>query len=209
MLQRIFALLLALSVCAICARPLQAQPASSTNPDYNKQFYLFASLGALSGAPAGSNITVTPYNSFQFKAFQFGGAAELFVLKGLAVGAELAATPTPIASKPITYTYQTFSGSEATATYRVSGVKGWGVLTLGYHFKGLPVSGRFVPFVTAGTGVFVRDGHTESINYGGGVSLWRSKHRGWRLEYRRHVVGDGGYNTRLRSVRIGLVLRRS
>lgn len=202
MRQRIFALLLGLGICAVCAHPLQAQTSGSADPDYNKQFYLFASLGALSGAQVGPNITVPPY-----KAFQFGGAAELFVFKGLAVGAELAATSKPIASKPITYTYRTFSGSEATVTYPATGVKGWGALTLGYHFKKLSASGRFVPFVMAGSGIFARDGLAESINYGGGVSLWRSRHHGWRLEYRKHVVQDGGYETRLRSVRIGLVLR--
>ncbi|MEP7340702.1 MAG: hypothetical protein ABI977_23430, partial [Acidobacteriota bacterium] len=37
MRQRIFALLLGFGICAACAQPLQAQTASSANPDYNKK----------------------------------------------------------------------------------------------------------------------------------------------------------------------------
>ena len=64
-----------------------------------------------------------------------------------------------------------------------------------------------MPFVTGGATFFARDGLTEAVNYGGGVSLWRSRHRGWRVEYRKYLISDGGYDTRLRSLRVGLVLR--
>lgn len=115
--------------------------------------------------------------------------------------------PPPSRSKPVTLTYRTLSGSDATATYAASGVKGWGSLNLYYHFKELSASGRLAPFVTAGGTIFVRDGLAEAINYGGGISFWKNRHRGWRLEYRKHVVEEGAFISRLRSVRIGLVFR--
>jgi len=201
MRQLFLTLLLGISIYTVCAQPAQAQTATS-NPDNNTQFYLFVSHGVISDVRFGEVTRVDPYRSFQF-----GGAAELFWRKGLAFGAELAASPKPIKSKPVTLTYRTLSGSEATATYAASGVKGWGSLNLSYHFKELSASGRLAPFVTAGGTIFARDGLAEAINYGAGISFWKNRHRGWRLEYRKHVVEEGAFISRLRSVRIGLVFR--
>ncbi|MGH9842086.1 MAG: hypothetical protein ACREEM_25310 [Blastocatellia bacterium] len=138
---------------------------------------------------------------------QIGGTAEWFKVKGLAVSAELAVAPKAIKSKPVTFTYRTFSGSEATATRAATGVKGWGSLNVSYHFKELSASSSLAPFVTAGGTIIARDGLVEGINYGGGISFWKSRHRGLRLEYRKHVVREPFPNPRFRSVRIGLVLR--
>lgn len=195
-------LLLSVSVYAARAQSLQAQTTNSSNPDYNKQFYVFVSPGVVSGVRFGETIQVAPY-----KSFQIGGTAELFLRKGLAFGAELAVAPKPIESKPVSLAFRTLSGDEATATYTASGVKGWGSLNLSYHLRGLPVSGKLAPFVTAGGTIFARDGLAEAFNYGGGISFWKSRHRGWRLEYRKHVVEEGASISRLRSVRIGLVFR--
>lgn len=201
MRRQFLALLLGLGVNVVCAQLLQAQTADGAS-DYNQQFYLFVSRGAVSGVKIGPSVPVAPYGSWQI-----GGGAEWFIFKGLAVGGELAAAPKEVKSKPVTYTYRDFSGNEVTTTYAANGVKGWGSLNLSYHFKGLPATGWLVPFVTAGGTFFARDGLAEATNYGGGISLWTSRHRGWRLEYRKHVVDEGSFNTRFRSVRVGLILR--
>jgi len=197
-------LFLALSLCiglgVICVQPIQAQSASRPDPDL--QFYLFASRGVVSGVKVGPSIPVEPYDSWHF-----GGGGEWFKVKGMAVGAELAVSPVERKAKPITYNYRTFNGKEATNTIAASNVLGWGSLNLSYHFRELPTKGKFVPFVTAGVGVIARDGLAECANYGGGFSIWRNRHRGWRVEYRKQVFDNGNFNPRFRSVRIGLVLR--
>lgn len=191
---------LSISGYALCAPSLQAQTAGGF--DYNKTLYLFLAPGVVASTELGPSVPIASYGSFQI-----GGAAEGVVFKGLAVGAELAVSPQTIESKPVSYTFRTFEGRDVTAIHKAGGIDGWGSLNLSYHFKGWLADGRLVPFVTAGGTILARDGLTEATNYGGGISLWRSRHRGWRLEYRKHVIGDGDSNARLRSVRIGLVLR--
>lgn len=189
-------LFLALWLGVVCAQPLPAQ-STSNKPDYNKQFYLFVSHGAVSGVEIGPSVPVPPYRSWQI-----GAAAELFKFKGLAFGAEYAVAPKEVKSKPITYTYRDLSGKENTWTYAASGVKGWGSLNLSYHVKELTASGKLAPFMTAGVTIFARAGLAEATNYGGGVSFWRSRHRGWRLEYRKYVIDDGSYRGRHRSANL-------
>ncbi|MGH9852474.1 MAG: hypothetical protein ACREBD_21775, partial [Blastocatellia bacterium] len=137
----------------------------------------------------------------------------MFKFKGLAFGAECALSPKEVKGKPITYTYHDLSGKENTWTYAANGVKGWGSLNLSYHVKEITPSGKLAPFVTAGVTIFARDGLAEATNYGGGVSFWRNRHRGWRLEYRKYVIDDGSYNSRFRALiivsAIGGGLRKS
>jgi hypothetical protein len=203
MLHRFLTLLLSTFVYTVCAQPLQAQTPSSS-PDHDKQFYLFASRGQLSGAEVGfdTRIRVPPTSSWQY-----GGGAEFFVEKGfgLAMGGELACVPGDVKGKPITFTYRTPGGDEASNSVEPEGVKGWLKVNLSYHFKELSSRKILVPFVTAGITVFVRGEPSQAFNYGGGISIWRGRHRGWRLEYSKFVVQDE--NTRFRSVRIGLMLR--
>src|SRR5262245_9623859 len=169
--QRFLALLLGISICVVFAQPLQAQTAgSSFDPD--KQYSLFVSRGVVSGVEVGPSLRVAPYGSWQI-----GGACELFLADGLAVGGELARAIGEVKGNPITYTSRTFNGSEASNTIAANAVQGWGSLNLAYHFKGLSHSDFFVPFVTAGVTIFARDGLAEAKNFGGGISLWRNRHR--------------------------------
>lgn len=200
MRQRFFVPLLSLCVCAVFAQTMHAQTAGISDPE--AQFYLMVSRGTVSGVKVGPSIPVEPYSSWQFV-----GGGEWFKFKGLAVGAELAASPVEFSGKPITYNYRKFDGTEATNTVAANGVLGWGSLNLSYHFRELPTKGKFVPFVTAGVGIIARSGLAECANYGGGFSIWRNRHRGWRVEYRKQVFDNGEFNPRFRSVRIGLMLR--
>src|SRR5207237_4592662 len=78
MRQRIVALLFGFGVCAICAHPLQAQTASSTNPIYEKQFYVFVSPGVASRL-----------NREAF-SLPIGAGAERLLFQHVVVGAEFA-----------------------------------------------------------------------------------------------------------------------
>jgi hypothetical protein len=204
MLHRFLTLLLSAMACAVCSQPLQAQTPSSSL-DHDKQFYLFTSYGHLSGV----EVEVVPRIRIpSTDSWQLGGGAEWFVVEGsgLAFGGELAVTPREPKSTPITYTYRTTAGDEASNTFEHGGVRnGWFKLNMSYHFKELSRRKSLVPFVTAGVAVFAFGGPTEAFNYGGGVSIWRSRRRGWRLEYSKFVVHDE--NTRFRGVSVGLMLR--
>jgi hypothetical protein len=202
MRRRFLAWLLSLGVCVVCAQALHAQTAGNNNPDYDRQLYFFVSHGKVSGVEVGPAIKVAPYN-----AWQIGAAAEWFKFKGLAVGFELAKTPSKIRSEPVTYTYRRFDGTEETTTTTAQAARGWGSFNLSYHFKGVSPRGKVVPFVTAGAGIFVRSEPTETVNYGGGLQFWQSRHVGWRVEYRKFLIEEGTFGSRLRSVRVGLVLR--
>lgn len=195
-----FAMFLSIGIGVVCFQPMQAQTTGSFDPDM--QFYLLISHGIVSGVEVGPHLPVEPYSSWQIV-----GGGEWFKFKGLAVGAELAASPVEVKGKPITYNYRTFDGKEAQNTIAAHGVLGWGSLNLSYHLRELPTHGKFVPFVTAGVGILARDGLAESANYGGGFSIWRTRHRGWRVEYRRHFFDNGEFSPRFRSVRIGVTLR--
>src|SRR5262245_27115088 len=202
MSQRFLALLFSVSIYAVSAQTLQAQTTNANNTDDNPQFYLFVSRGVVSGIEIGPKIPVAPLASWNI-----GGSAEWFKFKGLAVGGEFAKAIRRYESEPVTFTYPNSSGNAPPITQTSKGARGWGSLNLSYHFKGLSDSGRFVPFVTAGLSVLVRTEPVEAANYGGGVSLWRGAHRGWRLEYRKYVLRENFPAPRFRSLRFGLVLR--
>lgn len=195
-----FVLSMCISTGVVCVQPIEAQTTGRPDPDV--QFYVFASRGIISGVEVGPSNPVEPYSSWQV-----GGGGEWFRFRGLAVGAELAVSPVERKGRPITYNYRTFDGRESTNTIAAAGVLGWGSLNLSYHFRELPANGKFVPFVTAGVGIIARDGLAESANYGGGFSIWTTRHRGWRVEYRKHFFDNGDFNPNFRSVRVGLVLR--
>jgi hypothetical protein len=189
----------------VCTRPLQAQTADNSRADYKRQFYVFVSGGVVSGVKLDLDPAI-PVPSFN--SWQIGGAAEWFQFKGLAIGGELAEAPRVTRAKPITYTYQTRSGAEATNTIAAGGVAFIGSFNVAYHFKGLPAGESFVPFATAGVSMIGREGYglVEGTNYGGGISLWSSR-RGVRLEYRKYVLAESPPGTRFRSLRVGLLLR--
>lgn len=187
------------SVFLFFVHPSFAQTASA---DPTRQFYLFVSRGRVSGIEVGPNVPVPAY-----PAWHFGGTVEWFKFKGLAVGAELAATARERKGPPVSYTYLSSSGVEKTNTVRARGVDSWGSLNLAYHFKGPLTKGRLSPFVTAGGTILARAGGIEVGNYGGGLSLWATRHSGVRLEYRKYVLREPFPQPRFRSLRFGLVLR--
>jgi hypothetical protein len=121
------------------------------------------------------------------------------------MGMELACVPNEVNGNPITYRYRTIAGAEAINTVQPSGIKGWLTLNMSYHFRELSPRGTWVPFVTGGVGVtaFALNEPEQSHHYGGGIGIWRSRHRAWRVEYSKHVIADA----RFRSVRVGLMLR--
>lgn len=190
-------------VLVLLSLTTNAQTANSS-PDVSRQFYFFVTRGVVSGI----EVEVTPHIPVpDYRAWQVGGAVEWFKAKGLAIGAELAGSPIVNRSTPITYTYRTSAGAEATNTVTTSGVRGWLSLNLAYHFKVPLTKGKLVPFLTAGGTILARDGLGEAGNYGGGVSLWTTSHLGMRLEYRQYILREPFPKPRYQSVRLGFVLR--
>jgi opacity protein-like surface antigen len=112
----------------------------------------------------------------------FGG--EVYVTKGLGIGAEV--------------------GAAALTTQRVTAkTTGVGSADLSYHFFPKKIRGNGAPFVAGGYTVFFGHnthtgtglwGHkplmTQGFNVGGGVDLFASKHVGVRFDVRYH--GHGG-----------------
>src|SRR5438046_1418857 len=78
MRQRIFALLLSLIACAVCGQPLQSQTTNIVTPDYDKQYYFFASP------------TLIMHHDRHAFGLAVGGGVERFLSQRITVGLELA-----------------------------------------------------------------------------------------------------------------------
>jgi len=196
------ALFLCVCVCVAGTLPIQAQTSGGAIPDYKRQFNFFITPGAVSGVEIGQNVKVPAFGSFLI-----GGSGERFFLDGLAIGIEMAVRVGPSKSKPIDLTYRDLSGNEKTESRRASGVGGLASLNLAYHFKKASPNGGFMPFVTVGKSLAGRSELAGSTNYGAGFTRWKNRHWGWRLEYRKYIIDEGAFNSKFRSVRIGLSLR--
>ncbi len=87
--------------------------------------------------------------------------------------------------------------------------EGFGVLSpnVSYNFTNATRSGKFTPFVTTGYSLLFRGGAAASaINFGGGMNWWFKERIGLRIEFRDHVIIDGG-TPHFMGVRIGLAFR--
>jgi len=120
----------------------------------------------------------------------FGG--EVFVYKGLGVGAE---------------------AGYLAPDWSFSGNNGVGVVSLdgSYHFFGKKNHRRIEPFVVGGYSLYYGDRTaTESgFNFGGGVNWWFSRHAGLRLELREqdHIHDFHSQFTRVVAFRVGMTFK--
>jgi hypothetical protein len=146
-------LIVALWVLAFTPALAFAQNAESRRD----QYYLFV-------APGGTN-------SFTFGSttgtLHFGGGAEGFVYKGLAIGAE-AGFLAPVRS------FQS----------------GFGLLDVNssYHFISPHKTKKVVPFITGGYSLSFGSGVANGVNFGGGVNWWMRDRLALRLEARDHIL---------------------
>lgn len=171
MSQRIFALLLCFVACVICERPLQAQTSGGKNPDYDKQFYLFASPGALER------------RGEQVSALAIGAGVERFVSQRIALGAEVADS----------ITRDRFNNSLTGESGRGASRVFWLALNGAYNFQRKDSPNQWRPFLTAGCGIsgVNNAGAGEQLNYGAGFNRWHTRHVGLRIEVRRFLhYGD-------------------
>ena len=183
MRQHFFALLLGLSICAY---PLQAQTASSANPDYNKQFYVFASPGVVK-RPDG-----------QAFALAIGAGVERFLFQRVTVGFEFADS----------VTHDTFISWLTHKPEKGASRVAWGALNGAYNFRRKDSPHQMRPFLTAGCGLSAVNGAGvgTQVNYGAGFNHWHSQHLGVRVEVRR-FLHSGDSEGRFTGLRIGLAIR--
>ena len=66
---------------------------------------------------------------------------------------------------------------------------------------------RFDPFVTGGYTLLFGGGHLNLFNVGGGVNYWFQDRLGLRLEFRDHVLRDGGITGQYLAFRVGVCFR--
>jgi len=186
MRQRILALLLGLSVCGLCAHPLQAQTSSNTNTDYDKQFYLFAS----------PNVAKQP--SGQAFALAIGAGGEKLPSQHLAIGAELAESV--LFTRFPARNAQQHQGSPASIF--------WLAFHGAYNFRRKDSPNRTRPFLIAGCGIsgINNAGVGTQYNYGIGFNRWHTQHLGIRFEVRR-FLHSGDSQGRITGMRIGLAIR--
>jgi hypothetical protein len=120
----------------------------------------------------------------------FGG--EVFVYKGLGVGAE---------------------AGYLAPDWSFSGNNGVGVVSLdgSYHFLGEKNRRKIEPFLVGGYSLYYGDRtSTESgFNFGGGINWWFCRHAGLRLELREqdHIHYFHSQFTRIVAFRVGLSFR--
>jgi hypothetical protein len=137
----------------------------------NVQGYVFAAPGAFIGGGTTTG------------ALHLGAGGELFLVKGLAAGAEIGyAAPTRALSDGIGIA--SFNGS--------------------YHFRGS--ERKWVPFFTGGYSLAFREGTRNLVNFGAGFNYWIGQRHGIRLEVRDHVNTSGPAN-HLLGVRIAWAFR--
>ncbi len=121
--------------------------------DFNGHGYLFAGPGGLaSNGPTTGTV-------------HFGGGAEYFLARGVALGAELG-----------------YLGP--TSKYG----DGFGVLSANgaYHVVPSRKETKLTPFITGGYSLGFRHGAMNMVNFGGGVTWWPSRKHGIRFEFRDH-----------------------
>jgi hypothetical protein len=120
----------------------------------------------------------------------FGG--EVFVYKGLGVGAE---------------------AGYLAPDWSFSGNNGVGVVSLDglYHFLAKKNHHKIEPFVVGGYSLYYGDRRSfqNGFNFGGGMNWWFSKHAGLRLEFREqdHIHDFHSQFTRVVAFRIGMTFR--
>jgi len=113
----------------------------------------------------------------------FGGGFDIFAYKGLAFGGE--------------------AGYLAPWEYLNDGI-GLASVNGSYHFLR---NNRVAPFVTAGYSVGFRTGHTDLVNFGGGLNYWLNDRVGMLLEVRDHLRASRYANLHYLGFRLGLSLR--
>ena len=186
MRQMFLALWLSASLYAVCVQPLQAQTVGGSNPDYDKQFYLFVS----------PNVVRPPDR----KAFTLavGGGVEHLIGQHASLGFELAESR--VSSK--------FDKALTRQSEAGEGNVGWVAFIGGYHFRRRNSAQQLRPFLTAGCGVSGINGAGvgTQFNYGAGFNRWHTRHLGVRVEVRRFVLYSEAEG-RFTGARLGLVIR--
>ncbi len=164
------------TVALLLAVPALAS-AQNANHQYRGQGYFFFGLGTATGG------YINPFIE------HVGGGGELFVYKGLGMGAEAG------------YAHW---GRGCDQAWIASG-------DVSYHFRRSTRRGGVDPFVLIGvTGYFpTSQGRGEPAgNFGGGVNLWLAEHAALRLEVRDHVPNyDMTNGNHYISFRIGVTFR--
>jgi hypothetical protein len=122
-----------------------------------------------------------PGGAFNSVTLQFGGGGEGVLHKGFGVGAEFSYLG------PVDQFGEGFKVLSTNSSY---------------HFVASDPDQKWVPFVTGGYSAGFRNGRTENmVNFGGGVNYWFARRAGLRLEFRDHVLTNGG--THLYGLRVG------
>jgi hypothetical protein len=86
--------------------------------------------------------------------------------------------------------------------------EGFGIFSANgsYHFRDSTSSRKLIPFVTGGYSLLFHSGTAHAFNVGGGVNYWFRDRLGLRLEFRDHVLTNGG-TVHYYGFRIGLAFR--
>jgi len=114
----------------------------------------------------------------------FGGGGEVFLHKGLGIGAEVG------------YLSPLQAAQDGIGLFSVNGL---------YEF-GRTTPSKLHPFVTGGYSLAFRGGATNAVNFGGGFNYWFSRRAGLRLEFRDHFAPEYS-DVHFWCARIGLNLR--
>jgi hypothetical protein len=145
---------------------VSAQSAPSTDHPSRGDGYLFFGLG---------NVSNNGANGFSTKfavVEHVGGGGEVFLYKGLGVGAEVG------------YAHWGANGN-------VAWIPSGDVL---FHLRGNKPRARVDPFVLGGISGYIPTSHgnrgSVADNLGGGVNLWFSKYYALRLEFRDYTTGE-------------------
>ena len=186
MRQRIFAFVLGLGICAVCAYPLQAQTTSSANLIPDKQFYVFASPGSASRL------------SKDAFSLPIGAGAERLLFQHIVVGAEFAES----------LVHSKFANPARPSSPNNPAYVFWGSLHGAYNFRRKDSTHQVRPFIVGGCGISGINGAGvgTQVNYGAGFNHWHTPHFGVRVEVRR-FLHSGDSEGRFTGVRIGLAIR--
>jgi len=152
--------------------------------------FVFLTMPAYAGSPGGQEHHGQGYVFFGPGAWSlegnriglahFGGGGEALPYKGIGIGGEVGYFAL----------WEDFSN-------------GFGMVSLdgSYHFNR---ARKISPFVTAGYSAYIRNGHANFFNIGGGMNYWFHDRMGLRLEFRDHMREGAGH---IFSGRIGLSFR--
>ncbi len=158
-----------LSLCAVIfAFSLSAS--AQTGDQSKRQGYLFF-------APGAGSVGNSFFSDNGRANIHIGAGEEVFIYKGLGVGAEIG----PV----IPWAAPGFSGG-----YRLSccfgRLVGLGSANLSYHFLPNTTDRKLEPFVAAGYSLFFRQGTWSGYNAGVGTNVWLKENIGMRFELRDH-----------------------